>query len=771
MSAKKKVSLAVAKAAALMNWNPAKHPRGRDGKFIEVGDTVQVFSGPNGPQIATGVVKGGYFAPPPDGRMFIAVVTSDGETKWFRPKQIESAKVKATLPSGPIPVVDSKDEDFDWVDTAGTEIGIDQVAKMAKAPVTDAQGVPPAINPAAAAKGGSHTLPVGAVGYGGAYGYTTPEPLVGHKFQKTGESFVSQGYSYTPGTVKAPFGSGESDVDGTLVTNVDNGAYIFLAMSPGKAQELGVGDFGEFPDIPVVPDTGKDPLPSQVADIVEPSTTYKGYTLTPYQTTSQHAKMVEVADSEGNLQFKMTATHGDDPLYAAKKGVDTIAPVYAPTPSEAALPDPSAPKPVTPGVPSAPSTPQSLTSPDAIKLPKGKTPADVLMAIKTSAANKGLDEAWTNSMIQQALNDPNPVTAHKKLAEAMTYAKLGGKQRTRYKKLLDMHLGVTSDESEGVMVMPQGTTMHHTGELPGITGMKAVSGSGKQLNLTQGKAWLSQSVPKQPWQGQYADQDTAKKAAIQADLTARTMDTITIEGILAMPAPWYGEGGRMKSLRDAHANKAWESPGQLRRLSDGSWTIDPGATALPTAIKDGAAMDLTQENLELAMRAQLIRDLVQTWAATSNDHNPRSLAVQLAIEEEFGLKDVAPWSSLKAAQGDKEYAQNGAVYRAFVRAMYEATQERLKKDGITHVTVRRGMALPNSYQYTKGSTYEIALRPASSFTSNVSTASSFKHGGIVIQAIVPIERILGSAMTGFGCLNEYEWVVLGGVDQWKVMTN
>ncbi len=55
---------------------------------------------------------------------------------------------------------------------------------------------------------------------------------------------------------------------------------------------------------------------------------------------------------------------------------------------------------------------------------------------------------------------------------------------------------------------------------------------------------------------------------------------------------------------------------------------------------------------------------------------------------------------------------------------------------------------------------QVILQPMSSFSSQYAQASQF--GNQMFTARIPVERIMGSARTGFGCLNEYEFIVLDG---------
>ncbi len=126
-------------------------------------------------------------------------------------------------------------------------------------------------------------------------------------------------------------------------------------------------------------------------------------------------------------------------------------------------------------------------------------------------------------------------------------------------------------------------------------------------------------------------------------------------------------------------------------------------------------------------------------------------------------------------------AKRQKVVDAMVEAAYENTQRRLKEQGITEMTLHRGMHLRlgdselAEYIYSKKSpdrtefqeNVEIALRPISSFSYNIDTAQySFGEygapGGTLISTVVPADRIFSLATTGFGCREEDEIMVIGG---------
>src|SRR5581483_9677618 len=59
----------------------------------------------------------------------------------------------------------------------------------------------------------------------------------------------------------------------------------------------------------------------------------------------------------------------------------------------------------------------------------------------------------------------------------------------------------------------------------------------------------------------------------------------------------------------------------------------------------------------------------------------------------------------------------------------------------------------------EGATKQMRLQPLSSFSSNLKNALSF--GDVLIGTRVPAERVFSCPRTGFGCLPESEFVLLG----------
>ena len=184
--------------------------------------------------------------------------------------------------------------------------------------------------------------------------------------------------------------------------------------------------------------------------------------------------------------------------------------------------------------------------------------------------------------------------------------------------------------------------------------------------------------------------------------------------------------------------------------------------------KDGTvtAEYIPNYSSESELAREAVSFLVSKWAGTSADSDEMSLAVQRAARDEFNLHDTYGRENESTKRFiDDVYDKHSKALRAFVREQYNHTQEWLAKNGIKEVTLYRGMRAATGPEETE-SEEEVALQPLSSFSTDPDVAMGFTGSGehdIVMAMRVPASRILGSCQTGFGCKNEAEMVVLGGV--------
>ena len=176
----------------------------------------------------------------------------------------------------------------------------------------------------------------------------------------------------------------------------------------------------------------------------------------------------------------------------------------------------------------------------------------------------------------------------------------------------------------------------------------------------------------------------------------------------------------------------------------------------------------------------LVASLISAWAGSSGDHQPKSVANQLAIRDAFDMKsaDVSMEAlHLITSSGHSEnevYGQaanalgckhdteeHRATFKAglrdFALAQYHETQEHFKAMGIKEVYVARGMKIKAGDKAELG---HLKLQPASSFSAKHDTAFGFSSSQSMFYAKVPASQVFSSYVTGFGCTSEHEVVVL-----------
>jgi len=182
-----------------------------------------------------------------------------------------------------------------------------------------------------------------------------------------------------------------------------------------------------------------------------------------------------------------------------------------------------------------------------------------------------------------------------------------------------------------------------------------------------------------------------------------------------------------------------------------------------------------------------INNQVKLWAQTSGDNNTQAIAMQMAFDAEFktGMKGMQHITreTMKAATG--YFNQNGDALRAIARAQYNVTQKHLAQEGIREIVLYRGMRISDDafiqmmgmspsdprYQGVAAKVSKVQLQPASSFSASPDTAIGFAGGthigdhSLMMVGKVPAKNIIGTPRSGFGCLTESEFVVMGGKPQ------
>jgi hypothetical protein len=181
--------------------------------------------------------------------------------------------------------------------------------------------------------------------------------------------------------------------------------------------------------------------------------------------------------------------------------------------------------------------------------------------------------------------------------------------------------------------------------------------------------------------------------------------------------------------------------------------------------------------------------MIRQWSHTNYGDDMRHLAIQEDAAEIFDL----PMSARQQAQLDKLRQEmrdwkpdpvwgeteppekllpllDSKMQKSALRAMYDYTQEELANAGVGEtIRLRRGVRLPFSQveKWEVGDQVQVGGNVLESWSVGRGTARRFARDpeldevGIVLEMDVPRSMILSTARTGFGCLKEGEFVVMG----------
>lgn len=198
-----------------------------------------------------------------------------------------------------------------------------------------------------------------------------------------------------------------------------------------------------------------------------------------------------------------------------------------------------------------------------------------------------------------------------------------------------------------------------------------------------------------------------------------------------------------------------------------------------------------------------VRATIDGWARTSVDDDAWAIAVQERAAARFGMDDALAVLKKRvarkqvSAQVENLLQKEGNVIDKILDTMYKQTQERFAELGIKEVTLYRGYAVNSLPKFIKNAlpadtlqqlsqavgfghrpivlqdvTLEAWGQPLNSFSAFYNTAQNFSSGSMtgrggkyqmVMGTRVPVEYIIGTSKTGFGCLNEFEFVLRGDV--------
>lgn len=246
---------------------------------------------------------------------------------------------------------------------------------------------------------------------------------------------------------------------------------------------------------------------------------------------------------------------------------------------------------------------------------------------------------------------------------------------------------------------------------------------------------------------------TAAANAVQARMTSSTEDMVRAMGVarVTQGISDKGPGGFYWTP------KGWEAMPRAIDMGPGRPVVGPDNPEFDRITREWAASAMIHE-----------------WASSSNDTNQDMLAMQEVAAREFGLTGTHDWRMSDALREGIDYRveQHGAVYADFLRAQYAETQEMFRDMGVSTLPLYRGMDVDPTFAArmlpAEFDREQFDLRPMSSFTTSYGVASNFGWAGdpdgvaVTIAGYVPVERVLSTPATGFGCLKEAELTVLGG---------
>lgn len=191
---------------------------------------------------------------------------------------------------------------------------------------------------------------------------------------------------------------------------------------------------------------------------------------------------------------------------------------------------------------------------------------------------------------------------------------------------------------------------------------------------------------------------------------------------------------------------------------------DPNAPKVAVLMKDKVVTELAQD---AGLDYDTTNHLVRQWAITANDHDPESLVMQKDAAKELGVKLSAWQRSRIKSTPSIGITTSESERRAYIRAVYDRTQEYLREQGFKpgdKVTLYRGYSTSKSDDSMAGDTVGYYGNALESWTVSRLTAYSYgnkAYYGRVVAAEVPVERIVSTPMTGFGCLGESEIIIMG----------
>jgi len=156
---------------------------------------------------------------------------------------------------------------------------------------------------------------------------------------------------------------------------------------------------------------------------------------------------------------------------------------------------------------------------------------------------------------------------------------------------------------------------------------------------------------------------------------------------------------------------------------------------------------------------QAIEDLATIFRGTilEGEGNGADVgAMMMAVRDEFGLSNARVGFTESLKDAEVIYAQDGAAMRAYVRAVYDGTQQYFHDEGIGEITLFRGGSVGD--------------KPFNSFSVDRERAAIYANKSAIQEVRVSVDRILGLPQSGIGNAREGEVIVLGRQATGKTVT-
>lgn len=179
------------------------------------------------------------------------------------------------------------------------------------------------------------------------------------------------------------------------------------------------------------------------------------------------------------------------------------------------------------------------------------------------------------------------------------------------------------------------------------------------------------------------------------------------------------------------------------RFSLGGYTI--------TQTRSVAAKNVDALSKDSGLSKKDTENLIIDWAQSPfDDKKEGHIKLQQAALKKFNIK--------KDARQELPYEADEKAIK-LLDSSYKLTQEEFKKRGVKELTLYRGMSNAKNGKYNANALDSWTLDPKVA-QGYASLAPGENRG--VMKMKVPIERIVGTAFTGLGTLDNSEFVVAGG---------